>query len=376
MDNLKRCIFHIPYQIDSNVKSGTNIRPMKMKQAFEENGYLVEYISGYGTERKAQINKIKRNIRNGIKYDFLYSESSTMPTLLTEKNHLPRYPFLDFNFFKFCKKNGIKIGLFYRDIQWKFDIYTQNIKWFKKIISIPMYKYDLYKYRSLVDVFYLPTEEMKEYLKDESKLLLKSEVLMPGCVSYIPKKKKNQFRKGDTLEILYVGGVDKIYDLSIFFETIKKIDAKVHAYVCCRQNEWRKAFNKYDKALSDRVTIIHESGSGLEKYYEMVDICCAFAGEGEYMKMAMPVKIFEYLGHEIPIIATKNTVAGNFVDEKQIGWSVDYSEKALEMCLKHIINNSNIIDQIKLNEKCIREDHTWTARAKQVINDLTKGEEK
>ena len=67
---------------------------------------------------------------------------------------------------------------------------------------------------------------------------------------------------------------------------------------------------------------------------------------------------------------------GNFVDEKQIGWSVDYSEKALEMCLKHIINNPSIIDQIKLNEKCIREDHTWTARAKQVINDLTKGEEK
>ena len=103
----KRCIVHIPNHIEKSGKSGSNIRPIKMKQAFEENGYLVEYISGYGTERKVQINKIKRNIRNGIKYDFLYSESSTMPTLLTEKNHLPRYPFLDFSFFKFCKKNGI-----------------------------------------------------------------------------------------------------------------------------------------------------------------------------------------------------------------------------------------------------------------------------
>lgn len=372
----KKCIVHIPNYIEKEGKSGSNIRPLKMKQAFEEAGYLVDFVYGYGKERKKKIKFIKEQIKKGIEYDFLYSESSTMPTLLTEKNHFPKYINLDFDFFAYCRKHGIKIGLFYRDVQWKFDIYTQNIKWFKKIISIPMYKYDLYKYRSLVDVFYLPTEEMKEYLKEESKLLLKSEVLMPGCVSYIPKKKKSQFSKGDTLAILYVGGVDKIYDLSIFFETIKNIDAKVHAYVCCRQNEWRKAFNKYDKALSDRVTIIHESGSGLEKYYEMVDICCAFAGEGEYMKMAMPVKIFEYLGHEIPIIATKNTVAGNFVDEKQIGWSVDYSEKALEMCLKHIINNPNIIDQIKLNEKCIREDHTWTARAKQVINDLTKGEEK
>lgn len=115
----KRCIVHIPNHIEKSGKSGSNIRPIKMKQAFEENGYLVEYISGYGTERKVQINKIKRNIRNGIKYDFLYSESSTMPTLLTEKNHLPRYPFLDFSFFKFCKKNGIKIGLF-------IEIYSGN----------------------------------------------------------------------------------------------------------------------------------------------------------------------------------------------------------------------------------------------------------
>ena len=115
----KRCIVHIPNHIEKSGKSGSNIRPIKMKQAFEENGYLVEYISGYGTERKVQINKIKRNIRNGIKYDFLYSESSTMPTLLTEKNHLPRYPFLDFSFFKFCKKNGIKIDFF-------IEIYSGN----------------------------------------------------------------------------------------------------------------------------------------------------------------------------------------------------------------------------------------------------------
>ena len=47
----KRCIVHIPNHIEKSGKSGSNIRPIKMKQAFEENGYLVEYISGYGTER-------------------------------------------------------------------------------------------------------------------------------------------------------------------------------------------------------------------------------------------------------------------------------------------------------------------------------------
>lgn len=99
----KRCIFHIPNYIDPNSKSGSSLRPKKMIQGFKENGYIVDCVMGYGKERKIQIEHIKDNIRKGVKYDFLYAESSTMPTLLTEKNHVPRYPMLDFNFLNFVK---------------------------------------------------------------------------------------------------------------------------------------------------------------------------------------------------------------------------------------------------------------------------------
>ena len=97
----KNMIFHIPNYIDLSRKSGSNIRPYKMIKAFENNGYKVDIIKGYGKERKQSIHNVKMKIKKGVKYDFLYSESSTMPTLLTEKNHLPLYPFLDFSFFKF-----------------------------------------------------------------------------------------------------------------------------------------------------------------------------------------------------------------------------------------------------------------------------------
>ncbi len=113
MENKKRCIFHIPNKLDEKSLSGSQVRPRMMIQAFKDIGYDVDVVMGYGKERKKSINIIKNNIKSGIKYDFLYSESSTMPTLLTEKNHLPLYPNLDFGFFKFCKNHGIKIGLFY-----------------------------------------------------------------------------------------------------------------------------------------------------------------------------------------------------------------------------------------------------------------------
>ena len=104
----RRCIFHIPNYIDKTSKSGSSLRPQMMLEAFETIGYQVDYVMGYGEERKKAIGKIKQNIKNGIKYEFMYAENATIPTLLTEKNHFPRYPFLDFDFFAFCKKKWNK----------------------------------------------------------------------------------------------------------------------------------------------------------------------------------------------------------------------------------------------------------------------------
>ncbi len=38
----------------------------------------------------------KINIKNGVKYNFAYSESNTMQTLLTESYYLPKHPLFDF----------------------------------------------------------------------------------------------------------------------------------------------------------------------------------------------------------------------------------------------------------------------------------------
>ncbi len=94
----KKCIFHIPWKltIESNVAS--EIRPRKILKALEDIGYTVDIVWGNSKERKKSINKIKHRIDEGVKYDFLYSESSTLPTLLTGKHHLPLNPVLDFNF--------------------------------------------------------------------------------------------------------------------------------------------------------------------------------------------------------------------------------------------------------------------------------------
>ena len=369
MDNVKRCIFHIPNSIDRSAKSGSSKRPLKMIEAFKENGYMVDVVMGYAKERKKQILDIKKNIKNGIKYDFLYSESSTMPTLLTEKSHLPTHPFVDFNFMKFCRKNGIRVGLFYRDIYWKFDFYKKNIPFWQRIITIPLYKYDLYKYRQVLDILYLPSLDMKNILPPKNRLENKYKIdsLPPGCEK-IELKEKNE--KSDRLNIFYVGGISEdVYNFEKLLVAVrgkKEIELKI----CCRENEWNKQKDRLMKYLDNNISIVHLTGNDLSECYKEADICGLIFEENEYRKFAMPIKLFEYLSNNKPIIATKGTAAGKFVEENGIGWTVEYDTIEIENLLERLKNNKNEIEKIKENEKNIIEQNLWKMRAKKVANDL------
>lgn len=319
MNNIKRCIFHTPNNVDKDAKSGSSKRPLRMLEAFKENGYIVDVVMGYAKERKKQIEYIKNNIENGVKYDFLYSESSTMPTALTEKNHLPTHPFLDFSFLKYCSKRKIKVGLFYRDIHWMFSHYKNNVSIWKRLITIPFYKYDLYRYRKLIDVLYLASDEVKEYLPPKNKnskdVRYKIHILPPGCEI----EPILHYREDNTkLRIFYVGGISNdLYNFKKLFEVVKD-NKKVSLKICCREDDWNKVKDEYEKYLSDNISIVHLTGEKLKECYENTDVCSLLFNENDYMKMAMPVKTFEYLSYNKPIIATEGTVSGEFVKSNKI----------------------------------------------------------
>lgn len=373
MDQINRCIFHIPNHIDNNGKSGSSKRPIKMIEAFQELGYTVDIVMGYGKERKKQINAIKKHIKNGVKYDFMYSESSTMPTILTERNHLPIHPFLDFSFMKYCKKNGIKIALFYRDIYWKFEFYKKNIPFWQRIVTIPFYKYDLGKYGKLLDIFYLPSEKMKLALPEKYRKMLNHKIdsLPPGCEKkYIQNKNKEK----DVLNIFYVGGISEdVYNFDKLIEVVSK-EKGINLKICCRENEWEKVKSKYkNNLISNNIQIVHLSGEALRECYEEADICSLIFEENAYRKFAMPIKMFEYLSYNKPIIATKGTAVGEFVERTMIGWTVDYNNKEIETMLLYLKENKEVIERIKEHQKKIIQQNLWLERAKKVIKDL-KGE--
>ncbi len=357
---MKRMIFHYPAPIIEAGHSASTIRPKRMIDAFKNIGYDVFIVTGYGEERSQRIKEVKRQILEGAKFEFVYSESLTLPTLLAEKNHLPTYPFLDFNFFKFCKNNNIKVGLFYRDIYWRFKELYKPKSILHKMVAVSLYYYDLYKYRDLDNVF-IPSNEMSQFIP----LVQKNKFveLPPGTDLNIVEGKQ----KDDFINVLYVGGFTDSYPMELLLQAVSKCDY-IKLVICTRENEWEE-FKKHN-FIPTNVSVAHEKGQGLKDLYKNADICSLVFEPQQWRSFAFPFKFFEYLSYGKPVLAINNTPPSRIINEFSIGWNVDYSLDEL-INIFDFIKNSRFEIQNKINNinmmigKC-----TWESRATKVENHL------
>lgn len=362
-----KIIFHSPFPLNPKATSASGIRPLMMLKAFQDQGYEVDIVTGYGTERKKCIQRIKKNIICGQKYDFVYSESSTMPTALTEKNHFPKYPLLDFMFFKLCKKHNIPIGLFYRDIYWMFNDYGNNLSFIKKLMSIFFYKYDLYFYKKYLTKLYLPAKTMGYYLPNDLHNII--DELPPGYQPQSSITKSEIFN--NSLNILYIGGMNTHYEMFELFKAVA-LNPKVSLTICTRKEEWESVKPCYEPFLANNISITHKSGKDLIPLYEYATITSLFIKPIEYRSFAAPVKLYEYIGFEKPIITSSNTHAASFVIENDIGWSIKYNADNLCQFLDLLISNPNLITNKIKNINQIKTKHTWLTRSQQVTENLKK----
>ncbi len=358
----KRCIYHVPYPITNESNAASKIRPRKMLEAFQRNFDEVFVISGYGKERSKKFKRLKKRVSHGIKYEFMYSESSTMPNLITEKNHMPFYPFLERNIFKYCKTHDIPIGLFYRDVHWKFAVYKQTVDFWKRCITLPLYHFDMAIYNKYITIMYLPSMEMKKYVDFKGRI----EMLPPGS-GYGPKQKEDRYNK--QLELFYVGGVGGIYDIYRLIEGVRVCEF-THLTLCCPKEPWENWSKQNKIVLPRNISIIHKQGEELEEYYKKADLGMLFLPSSGYDKIAMPVKLFEYIEHCLPVVACKNCAFGDYVADNDIGWEIDHNIVAFAQLLSQINDDREMLNQKKERTFEVAKKNTWDVRALSVFNDL------
>ena len=356
------CIFHHPFIVEPGGRSGSAVRSYQLLQAFKR-VMEVEVVTGYARERQHTIRKVKRDVAKGRDFDFVYSESSTLPTLLTEAHHVPTYPNLDFGFLAHLKRKGIPTGLFYRDIYWRFEKYV-HIPLRQRVVSYPFYWYDWWQYQRLVDVLFLPSLEMAQHLPS-SWPSEKLAALPPGVPLH--PKSQTKVRAKARLNLFYVGGVTPpIYDLTPSFDMLRATP-QAQLVLCCREQEWQAWQHHYD--VPGNVTIVHVSGDALKEYYAEADVFIILRHSNPYLEFAMPIKLFEALGYNLPIITTRGNSGGNFVEANGLGWIVE-TVNEFEQLIRRLVDRPVLLEEKRRHLDLEVQKHTWQARAKQVAETL------
>ena len=337
------------------------MRPYKLLQAFTDLGYDVEEVVGYGAERRSKTRELSRELSRGREFAFAYSESHTLPTLLTEPHHLPFYPTLDFGLFTNLKSAGVPIGLFYRDIFWRFENFKRSYSFWKRSVMLPAYQYDWRRYQRLVDHLFLPSLAMQHELPSKWPRNRLSE-LPPGAD--IHEDNQNRLRSGTSLRLLYVGGVTPpLYDLSPLFHFARN-SPDLEVLVCCRKSEWEANASHYT-GHTEAVKIVHASGSELDNLYRSADAALIIWEPFPYLNFAMPVKLFEALGFGVPIICSPDTEVSRFVEAEDVGWVVD-SNESFRMLTKSLLENPKQLREKQARVAEVRMRHSWRERAKEV----------
>ena len=368
---MRRCIFHYPEPVTKNPTAGSALRPNRMLQAFQNIGYEVDEVTGYSSERCEKIKEIRKRINEGTVYDFVYSESVNSPTLMTDADHIPRHPLMDFRFFNYCRKAGIPVALFYRDMQWKFsDIFNAAAPFWKRMILIPMYYYDLFQYSRSLDLLYLPTVQMKKYVKPD----LPYKSLPPaGSIhedSLMVKRDRSPLCD-HKLRIFYVGGMSNLYDNRKLIQAVKDTE-DVFLTICTHMDQWQKFQNNYGTNLCDRIRIISKSSDELKPFYEESDIAACCMDDNPYLDIAMPIKCMEAVSYGTPLLVTRMEAVSDFVKVNQIGWSVDTTSEAIRLQLEYLKEHPEEIREKTKNTIAAAYHNTWEDRARQAAEDLTK----
>ena len=364
---MKHIILHHPLPINPEGTSGSSVRPYKMLTAFERVGYTVELVAGYASDRLKAIRRIERDIQRGRQFLFCYAESATTPSILTEKHHIPLHPTLDFRFFAKIREKGIPLGLYYRDVYWRFPYTQQNLARWKSLILNIAYRYEWKKYEQLADHLFVQSHPMIAMLPSPWPSNRIS-ILPPGCVIQ-PWEESLSERNSDCLNLFYVGGVlPPLYDMRPIVNICRNVK-DIHLTLCCRPEEWKIVRSLYEP-FGKNVSVVHAYGSDLLPHYQRADAFIMYRPPDPYLDFVAPVKLFEAIGHGLPIITNANTETARIIEQEDIGWSASNIEE-LNTLLRHLMQNRDAINRKRAHLRQVREHHTWEARTRQVASILS-----
>lgn len=367
---MDKVLVYFPFALAKKADSGSKVRPLKMIEAFEkwgrDQGLEVIVVAGESKEREAKWNELlQQKALSNVK--FCYAENQTIPIWLTDKNHIPSRPFIDKKVFQYLKKHQIPMGIFYRDVYWKFDeLYP--LKGLEKSTMQWLYRKEEKFYEKYADAILLPSLEMGKFVDiNRTKV-----ALPPGGKEVVFQKAK---REGSQVRAIYVGAVKHADNgLPLLLETLERIQNEGLALsltVVCREVEYQGLPEEQKAKMKQlQVDVRHISGSELDSLYTEIDFAYLPRTKSTYNDFSVPVKLVEYLSNYLPVLASNCTAQQRFVESGPYGLVAGATVDEMVLATKEMMKNHDTF--LETIQKKFLIDNSWVARVQTVNQTLTK----
>jgi hypothetical protein len=337
----------------AGLASARGVRIDRMQAAFERLGYDVTLVTGDEAHRRAAMRAVRDQLAAGRRFEFAYSEALTTPTALSEPHHLPLRPLLEPTFFRRLRRHGVRSGVFYPDVHWRFPSYRDATTAPRRAVAKAFYRFDLGWYRRYLDVVFLPSLAMSVHVPDRH---IHFEALPPaGDITDLPWSPRS-----GVLRLVYVGGVSRgRYNIDALVSAVDEVEG-VHLTVCCPPGSQEHI--GVDHRRSGRIEVVHAASDMLPAMYAASDVACLYYDAFDtYREFAVPLKLFEAVGMGRPVLCSPGSAAAALADLHGLGWTPPATD--LPALLRRLRDDSTLLDDTRQHVLAAQHLHTWTARA-------------
>lgn len=364
----------------SKATSGSTVRPSRMVGAFKELSLTLDVVEGTNrfcmldVERKMRAREALDQIGR-VHYDFCYIELPAGPLFHGIYRRIIRK----------VSKSDIPIGAFYRDGFWIYpDLFKDDssiwtrLKW---LIIKYLHLRDISIFNEYIDILYLSTLQFMRVLANTVKLGTETRLLPPGCTKLFDSdgyaSDVRRLEEASEINLLYIGGANKNYGIDLLLDAVAIVNKTKYLaklIVICPEQMWAKYLEEKGRIDLNTTEVISTYGENLDIYYAQADIGVIPFRTTAYNRLAMPIKLCEYISHAKPILATDCDEIATFIRDNQIGWVVPDTAEALADEIIRL--NQNREEIVKRKESCITvvTRHSWENRCKTILHDLVDTE--
>ena len=193
-------------------------------------------------------------------------------------------------------------------------------------------------------------------------------LLPPAGENHLPSDKK--FSKTG----IYVGGISDIYGFDILLDAYGIVNGDGEEYrliLVTRSSEW----NVFEHPLKNApwLEVYHVSGDELAPLYERASVAMAPKRTDAYNKIAISIKIFEYMGYGLPIVAADEQAMDSIIESCGLGIVARHTPKGFALAIREIFADKEKYRQYRENgEKALLKENLWVHRVNKVVRDLSE----